>query len=125
MVKWKQEHRLVTCDPPRKARAVVDRFAATRDEALTYHTYSQPRPNDAKVVQPAAANAENNLELSRSKPYIDRICDEGPPINGSPPGTAESIRKRSSHITVIAGTERRVSRGPSKSDGFRIGVIRD
>ncbi|NLY37706.1 MAG: 50S ribosomal protein L22 [Firmicutes bacterium] len=94
--------------PPRKARAVVDLIRRKNvDEALSILRYTPNRAAKmiAKVVQSAAANAENNLELSRVGLYIDRIfVDEGPTYKRVQPrarGRRYLIRKRTSHITVI------------------------
>ena len=91
--------------PPRKARAVDLIRRKHVDEALSILLYpNRAAKMIAKVVQSAAANAENNLELSRSGLYIDRIfVDEGPTYKRCSPGPGDGnpIRKRSSHITVI------------------------
>ncbi|MEW5783707.1 MAG: 50S ribosomal protein L22 [Bacillota bacterium] len=94
--------------PPRKARAVVDLIRRKNvDEALSILRYTPNRAAEivAKVVQSAAANAENNLEMNRVGLYVDQIfVDEGPTYKRVQPrarGRRFLIRKRSSHITVV------------------------
>jgi len=61
----------------------------------------------AKVVQSAAANAENNNGLDRRTLVIsEAYADEGPTLKRFRPraqGRASRILKRTSHITVIVG----------------------
>jgi large subunit ribosomal protein L22 len=58
-----------------------------------------------KVVESAAANAENNFDMNRDDLYIAKIyVDEGPTWKRIRPrarGMADRIRKRTSHITVV------------------------
>ncbi len=100
---------------PRKARAVVDLVRNKNvDEAMSILRYTPNRAAKivAKVVQSAAANAENNLEMSRGGLYVDRIfVDEGPTQKRVQPrarGRRFMILKRSSHITVIVKERREV-----------------
>lgn len=98
---------------PRKARAVVDLIRKKDvDEALSILRYTPNRAARvvAKVLQSAAANAENNLELNRGGLVVDRIfVDEGPAYKRVQPrarGRRFMIRKRTSHITVIVKERR-------------------
>ena len=63
----------------------------------------------AKVVQSAAANAENNLMLNRDSLRIIRIsADQAKPLKRFRPrarGRIGRITKRSSHITVVVDTQ--------------------
>jgi large subunit ribosomal protein L22 len=100
---------------PRKARIVVDLVRNKNvNEALSILLYTPNRAAKivAKVVQSAAANAENNLEMNRSGLYVDRIfVDEGPTQKRVQPrarGRRFMIRKRSSHITVIVKERKEV-----------------
>ncbi len=100
---------------PRKARAVVDLVRNKNvNEALSILLYTPNRAAKvvAKVVQSAAANAENNQEMNRSGLYVDRIfVDEGPTMKRVQPrarGRRFMIRKRSSHITVIVKERKEV-----------------
>jgi large subunit ribosomal protein L22 len=63
----------------------------------------------AKVVKSAAANAENNFEMTPSDLRVVSIyVDEGPRARryrAGPRGRAKPICKRSSHITVVVAEE--------------------
>ncbi len=93
---------------PRKVRLLVDMVRGKKvDEALTILRFA-PTPTArvvAKVVKSAAANAENNFQMSSSDLKIAKIfADEAPTLKRYRPrarGVAGHILKRSSHITVI------------------------
>ena len=93
---------------PRKVRPLVDMIRGKKvDEALTILRFT-PTPTArvvAKVVKSAAANAENNFQMSPSDLKIAKIfADEAPTLKRYRPrarGVASHILKRSSHITVI------------------------
>ena len=95
---------------PRKVRLVVGAVRGKPvNEALATLDFL---PNAAaravaKVVKSAAANAENNYQLSPDDLYITRIyADEGPTLKRFRPrarGRVSPILKRSSHITVVVG----------------------
>ncbi len=57
-----------------------------------------------KVVQSAAANAENNFDLDRDKLFVSHVSvDQGPTLKRWRPrakGAAYKILKRTSHINV-------------------------
>ena len=98
---------------PRKVRRLVDMVRGkTVDEALTILRFA-PTPTArvvAKVVKSAAANAENNFQMSLSDLKIITIfADEARTMKRFRPrsrGRVSPILKRSSHITVIvAGQE--------------------
>ena len=81
------------------------------DEALTLLRFA-PSPNArvvAKVVKSAAANAENNYQLTRSDLKIITIyANEAPRLKRFHPrarGRISPVRKDSSHITVIVADE--------------------
>lgn len=94
--------------PPRKARLVIDMVRGKPvNEAASL---LKNLPNKAariafKVVESAAANAENNFKLDRERLRVARaFVDEGPRMKRILPkdrGRAFRILKRSSHITVI------------------------
>ncbi|NLA26910.1 MAG: 50S ribosomal protein L22 [Firmicutes bacterium] len=93
---------------PRKARAVVNLVRSKDvDEALSILQYTPNRAAGivAKVLQSAAANAENNFELRRGRLYVDKVyVDEGPVFKRVRPrarGRRYLIRKPTSHITVV------------------------
>ncbi len=93
---------------PRKVRRVVDMVRGKSvDEALTIlkyvpHIAAEPV---SKVIASAAANAENNLDLTRDDLYIDQaFVDAGPTLKRVLPrmrGMADRVLKRTSHITVV------------------------
>ncbi len=93
---------------PRKVRLLVDMIRGKKvDKALTILRFA-PTPTArvvAKVVKSAAANAENNFQMSPSELKIVSIyVDEARTMKRSRPrsrGRASPILKRSSHITVI------------------------
>ncbi|HHY61458.1 MAG: 50S ribosomal protein L22 [Bacillota bacterium] len=93
---------------PQKVRRVVDLVRGKSvDEALTILKYTPHIAAEpvSKVVASAAANAENNLDLSRDDLYIaEAYVDEGPTLKRIRPrarGMANRILKRTSHITVV------------------------
>lgn len=63
-----------------------------------------------KVVNSAAANAEQNQRLSRNDLYIaECYANEGPTLKRIQPaskGRAYRINKRTSHITVVLDTQK-------------------
>jgi len=93
---------------PRKVRPLVDMVRGKKvDEALTMLRFT-PTPTArvvAKVVKSAAANAENNFQMSPSELKIVNIfTDEAQSLKRFRPrarGRISHIFKRSSHITVI------------------------
>ena len=98
---------------PRKVRPLVDLVRGRKvDEALTILKFT-PTPTArvvAKVVKSAAANAENNFQMTPSDLKIVNIfADEAQTLKRFRPrsrGRVSPILKRSSHITVIvAGVE--------------------
>ncbi|MFB0559084.1 MAG: 50S ribosomal protein L22 [Dehalococcoidales bacterium] len=97
---------------PRKVRPLVDMIRGqTVDNALTMLRFA-PTPTArvvAKVVKSAAANAENNLQMTPSDLKIVSIyVDEAPTMKrfrAGARGRVKPILKRSSHITVIVAEE--------------------
>jgi large subunit ribosomal protein L22 len=93
---------------PRKVRPILDLVRGRKvEEALPILRFL-PSPTArlvAKVVKSAAANAENNFQLSPEELHIVKIyADEGPRLKRfrpKPRGRVGRIIKRSSHITVI------------------------
>ncbi len=93
---------------PRKARQVVDLIRGKNlGEALAILDLSPRGASKAvsKVVRSAAANAENNFEMDPESLYVAKAyVDQGPTMKRIMPrarGTADRIRKRTSHITVV------------------------
>ena len=97
---------------PRKIRPLVDMVRGRKvDEALNILNFA-PSPLArvvAKVVKSAAANAENNFQMTPSDLKIVNItADEAPSMKRFRPrarGRASPIIKRSSHITVIVAEQ--------------------
>jgi len=93
---------------PRKVRPLVNMIRGKKvDNALTMLKFA-PTPTArvvAKVVKSAAANAENNFQMSPSDLKIVSIyVDEARTMKRFRPrsrGRVSPILKRSSHITVI------------------------
>ena len=93
---------------PTKIRPLVDMVRGRKvEEALNMLKFS-PSPLAkavAKAVKSAAANAENNFHMTPSDLRIVKILvDEAPRMKRFRPrarGRANTILKRSSHITVI------------------------
>jgi large subunit ribosomal protein L22 len=91
-----------------KIRPLMDMVRGRRvEEALNMLNFS-PSPlakTVAKVVKSAAANAENNFQMTPSELKIVAImADDAPSMKRFRPrarGRADRITKRSSHITVI------------------------
>jgi len=92
---------------PRKVRIVADQIRGLEVErAIALLTFS-PRGASVpvlKLLQSAAANAENNYDLDPEEMRITSISvDEGPTMRRYRPrarGRATRIEKRSSHINI-------------------------
>jgi len=97
---------------PRKIRPLVDMVRGKRvDEALNVLKFT-PSPLAkavAKVVKSAAANAENNFQMTPSDlRIVNIVADEARSMKRYRPrarGRASPILKRSSHITVIVAEQ--------------------
>ena len=93
---------------PRKVRPLVDMVRGKKvDKALAILKFT-PTPTArvvAKVVKSAAANAENNFQMSPSDlKIVSAFTDEARSLKRFRPrarGRVSHIIKRSSHITVI------------------------
>lgn len=93
---------------PQKVRLVADLVRGKDvEEALTLLEFTPKAAarEVAKTIASAAANAEENLGLSRDELYIARItADGGPTLKRGLPGARgryKPILKRTSHITVV------------------------
>ncbi len=101
---------------PNKARQVADLIRGKDlSEALAVLKYL---PHGAslpiyKTVKSAAANAEHNYEMDADSLYISKIfIDQGPTLKRFKPrarGRADSIRKKTSHITVVVSGREEVN----------------
>ncbi len=96
---------------PQKVKLVVDMVRGKGvNEALTILRYSAKAASRpvAKVIESAAANAEENYGLSPSELYVAEIsADEGPTLKRARFGARghfKPILKRSTHITVVLGS---------------------
>jgi large subunit ribosomal protein L22 len=97
---------------PQKTRLVVDLVRGKKvDEALTILKFLRTpiARAVAKVIKSAAANAENNFQMSPSELKIVSIsADQGHTLKRFRPqsrGRTSPILKRSSHITVLVAEE--------------------
>ncbi len=93
---------------PRKVRLLLDELPGkTIDEASTLLRFSgKPMAKIVdKVLQSAAANAENNYRMDRDAlVVVEAYAGEGPTLKRFKPrsrGRVSPILKRSAHITVI------------------------
>jgi len=101
-----------TSVPPSKVRPLVDMVRGKMvDEALTILQFA-PSPTArvvSKVVKSAAANAENNFQMTPPDLRIINIfVDEARTLKrfrARARGRASPILKRSSHITVIVAEQ--------------------
>ena len=97
---------------PQKVRLVMNMVRGRKvDEALTMLSFL-PTPTAkavAKAIKSAAANAENNFQMSSADLKItDIYADKGHTLKRFRPqsrGRISPILKRSSHITVFVGGE--------------------
>ncbi|MCH7996534.1 MAG: 50S ribosomal protein L22 [Chloroflexi bacterium] len=93
---------------PKNLRVVANSVKGMRvDDAITVlrFTTTPLAKIVMKVVQSAAANAENNFQMNRDGLRIVKIyADQGPTLKrfrAKPRGRVAPILKRSSHLTVI------------------------
>ena len=93
---------------PRKAGYICSLVRGKSvDEAVAILKYMPQRSATviAKVINSAAANAENNNNMDRDKLYVAEIyANQGPTMKRILPrakGSADRIRKRTSHIKVV------------------------
>ena len=98
---------------PRKARQTVDLIRGKSvKEALAILRFSPKMTREPvqKVLQSAVANAENNLDLSREDLIVSAAwVDQGPTLKRIQPrarGSADLVRKHTSHITVVVGEKK-------------------
>jgi len=97
---------------PRKIRLLVDMVRGKKvDEALNILKFA-PSPLArvvAKVVKSAAANAENNFQMTPADlRIVNIVADEARSMKRYRPrarGRTSPILKRSSHITVIVAEQ--------------------
>lgn len=113
---------------PRKVRLVVETIKGKNLEEARGHlsfTVKKASRSLLKLLNSAAANAENNFQLNPSNLYVFRITvDEGPKYKRWMPramGRATEIQKKTSHITLILDEieegkrKKKVRKEPSES----------
>ena len=93
---------------PYKVRIVLDVIRGkSYREAVAILEYTPKSASDPirKVLMSAAANAENNLGMSKDNLFVaECYADQGPTLKRVQPvskGRAYRILKRTSHITVV------------------------
>lgn len=93
---------------PFKVRIVLDTIRGRKyTEALAILKATPKSASEViiKVLNSAAANAENNMNLSKNDLYVaEAFADQGPTLKRFQPraqGRAFSILKRTSHITLV------------------------
>ena len=96
---------------PMKARRVVDLIRGLpTDEAQAVLRFAPQAASEpvGKVLDSAIANATNNHSLDPNDLFVSEIyVDEGPTMKRFRPrarGSANRIRKRTSHITVVVAS---------------------
>jgi ribosomal protein L22 len=97
---------------PRKARLIADQVRGMHIEQARALLEFSPRgaaEDIRKLVESAAANAENNHDLVADEMLISEITvDEGPTLRRFQPramGRASRINKRTCHIAVALSPE--------------------
>jgi large subunit ribosomal protein L22 len=97
---------------PNKARQVVRHIRGLDVEQARSVLLLEPKGAARyvrKVLESAIANAENNHDLDPDDLVVtSAVVDEGPTRTGFQPramGRAYRVRKRTSHITIVLGTE--------------------
>ncbi len=111
---------------PMKCRRVIDLVRGMPlDQALDVLRFDVHAASDPiyKVLHSAAANAENNKNLDRSRLFVSQAyVDEGPTLKRFRPraqGRAYRIRKRTSHITIVVETASATTRKTEQKAGAR------
>ena len=98
---------------PRKARQVMDLIRGK--DVANANAILKFMPNKgaeiiSKVLNSAIANAEHNYEMDSNNLYVSKaFVDQGPTLKRFKPraqGRADSIRKRTSHITVVVAEKK-------------------
>ena len=93
---------------PRKVKVVIDLIrnkSLGEAQAILANTPRAAAEPVLKVLNSAAANAENNLGIDRDNLYVAEVyANQGPTLKRYRPrahARAARIRKRTSHITVV------------------------
>ena len=92
----------------RKVKIVIDLIRGKNAKeaiAILKYTNKAAAPMVEKLVKSAVANAVNNNKMDETKLYISEIyANQGPTMKRILPrakGSADRIRKRTSHIVVV------------------------
>ena len=92
----------------RKVKIVIDLIRGKKVKeaiAILKYTNKAAAPMVEKLVKSAMANAVNNHQMDETKLYISEIyANQGPTMKRIMPrakGSANRIRKRTSHIVVV------------------------
>ena len=92
----------------RKVKLVIDLIRGKSVDEANMILQQTPKAASLpvlKVMNSAIANAENNLEMSRDDLFVAEVyANQGPTWKRIMPrarGSADRIRKRTSHITVV------------------------
>lgn len=108
---------------PRKVRLVVDLVRGLPVKQAQHQLmFSQKRAAQPvlKALNSAVANAENNFGLNTQEFIItEAFVDEGPTLKRYMPrafGRASTLRKRSSHITIVVGERAETASQSSKKE---------
>ena len=120
---------------PRKVSIVMDLIRnKPLDEALAILQYTPKAACEPllKLVNSAAANAENNFQMDRNNLYVAEcyVCP-GPTLKRIMPrdhGRAYRILKRTSHMTVVLKEKEKGGKQMGQKvnpHGMRVGVIKD
>ena len=97
---------------PRKARLVADLIRGKgSEEAMNILTFTKKGASKilSKLLKSAIANATQKKTIDIDRLYVKKIAvDQGPTMKRFQPramGRATTIRKRSSHITIVMDEE--------------------
>ncbi|MCX8075086.1 MAG: 50S ribosomal protein L22 [Clostridia bacterium] len=92
----------------RKVKIVIDVIKgkkATEAMAILKYTNKAAAPMIAKLLKSAIANAKNNHSMNETTLYVaEAYANQGPTMKRIMPkakGSADRIRKRTSHITIV------------------------
>ena len=93
---------------PKKVRQITRLLKGMSFDQAEAHLRYMPQksvPNLRKLLLSAAANAENNFNLSRQDLFVSKVLvDPGPTLKRMMPrarGRGELINKRTSHVTIF------------------------
>jgi len=108
---------------PRKVRLVIDMVrglsVGAAETQLLFIKKDAALPV-LKLLRSAIANAEHNAHLDKKGLFIQKItADGGPTLKRSRPrafGRAAPIRKRTTHIEIVLGTEKPQNKKEKKQE---------